>query len=134
MLKTHHPAQGRYRLTKILIVEDNENDLYLSSYILRHEGFEVITAGDGDDGIRLALEERPDLILTDLHLLNVDGYQVIQTLKSRADTKAIPIVAITVFVYPIDRQRAYDAGCDGFIEKPFVWETLVQQVRSYLPA
>ncbi|MEZ0395983.1 MAG: response regulator [Anaerolineales bacterium] len=120
-------------MAHILIIEDNENNLYLSTFILEKHGHRVTPARDGAEGIRLAEELRPDLILLDIQLPGMDGYAVAANLRGRDITAAIPIIAVTSYAMAGDRERILAAGCQGYIEKPINPETFLDQVLAHLP-
>jgi two-component system, cell cycle response regulator DivK len=116
----------------ILVVEDNAKNLKLVRDVLCHCGYDVIEAGTAEDGIKLAEEQRPGLVLMDIQLPGMDGYEAVKLLKRSANTASVPVVAVTAFAMKDDRQRALDAGFDGYIEKPISVEALRTEVRSYL--
>jgi two-component system cell cycle response regulator DivK len=118
---------------KILVIEDNEQNLYLTTFILEKHGCEVIQAREGGEGIRLAGQVKPDLILLDIQLPEMDGYQVAQALKSNPALGGVPIVAVTSYAMVGDRERILAAGCTGYIEKPINPGTFVAQVEAHLP-
>lgn len=118
--------------TKILVIEDNEQNSYLVTFILEKHDYEVIQAANGWDGISLAAQERPDLILLDIQLPTMDGYAVARELKKNELLAKIPIVAVTSYAMPGDREHALEAGCSGYIEKPINPDTFVNQVEKYL--
>jgi len=117
---------------RILVIEDNENNLYLFRTILRKSGFEVIEARDGAEGVELAVKEKPDLILMDMQLPVLDGYKATKKIKSMEETKNITIIAVTSYAMKGDREKALDAGCDGYIEKPIKHKTFVAEIKKYL--
>ncbi|MEO6446100.1 MAG: response regulator [Gemmatimonadaceae bacterium] len=116
----------------ILIVEDNEDNRIVYSTILRHHGFRVCEALDGQEGIDVARRERPDLILMDISIPVIDGWEVTQTLKCDAATSAIPIIALTAHAMPGDRQRALEVGCDGYLAKPCEPRAVLAEVNRLL--
>lgn len=118
--------------TKILIIEDNEQNMYLVNFILEKHGYEVVQAWRGDTGIQLAKEEKPDLILLDIQLPSMDGYTVARELRKLDTMKETPIVAVTSYAMPGDREQAIQAGCSGYIEKPINPETFMGEVRHFL--
>jgi len=118
---------------KILYIEDNEQNLYLVTFILEKNGYEVIAARDGLEGIKSAANILPELILLDIQLPRMDGYAVAQELRSNPDLEGIPIVAVTSYAMVGDRDKALAAGCNGYIEKPINPDTFVQQVEQHLP-
>jgi CheY-like chemotaxis protein len=118
---------------KILVIEDNEQNLYLTTFILEKHGYEVIQAREGGEGIRLAGQTEPDLILLDIQLPEMDGYQVAQALRSNPALEGVPIVAVTSYAMVGDRERILAAGCAGYLEKPINPDTFVAQVAAHLP-
>jgi CheY-like chemotaxis protein len=117
---------------KILIIEDNEQNLYLLTYILTNQGYEVISARDGRDGIRRAKNEQPDLILLDIQLPEMDGYAVARHLRAEPNIKNAPIVAVTSYAMVGDREKSMAAGCTGYIEKPIEPASFAEQVGKFL--
>ncbi len=120
-------------MKKILIIEDNEQNLYLVSFILKTHGFEICAATDGQQGIDLAEVALPDLILLDIQLPRMDGYEVARQLRQRPALAKIPIVAVTSYAMAGDRDKALAAGCTGYIEKPINPDTFIRQVEEHLP-
>lgn len=119
---------------KILIIEDNEQNLYLATFLLEKNGHEVVQARSGSEGLALATRSRPDLILLDIQLPAMDGYAVARALRQDARLRNVPIVAVTSYAMLGDRERALDAGCDLYIEKPIDPETFVAEVERALGA
>ena len=117
---------------KILYIEDNEQSLYMVTFLLEAKGYEVLQARDGKEGIEAAGQARPDLILLDIQLPSMDGYAVARILRSNADLKDTPIVALTSFAMVGDREKASEAGCTGYIEKPINPETFLGELTQYL--
>jgi CheY-like chemotaxis protein len=117
---------------KILYIEDDPFSRKLVRHILEREGYVVIEAVDGLSGFQAALDQRPDLILMDIHISGLDGHEVATKLKSMPDLADTPIVALTASKAPGDRERSLISGCDGYITKPIEQATFVQQVRSFL--
>ncbi len=117
---------------KILVIEDNEQNLYLIRYILEDCDYEVFSAWDGKEGIELAASILPDLILLDIQLPIMDGYAVARKLRENRDLADTPIVAVTSYAMPGDREKAMEAGCSGYIEKPIDLDTFEVQVGKYL--
>ena len=118
---------------KILVIEDNEQNLYLPTLILEKYGYQVIQAREGSEGIGLAGQTRPDMILLDIQLPEMDGYEVARALRSDPALVRVPIVAVTSYAMVGDRERILAAGCTGYIEKPINPDTFVAQVEAYLP-
>jgi two-component system cell cycle response regulator DivK len=117
---------------KILYIEDNLQNLYLVRFILEKHGYEVSSASDGKEGIDRAATIKPDLILLDIQLPVMDGYTVARRLRANPDLGKIPIVAVTSYAMAGDREKALDAGCSGYIEKPLNPDTFMQQVEQHL--
>jgi two-component system, cell cycle response regulator DivK len=116
---------------KILIIEDNEQNLYLITFIFKKHGYEVEAASDGRTGINMALRIIPDLIVLDIQLPVMDGYAVARSLRSYPELAAIPIVAVTSYAMVGDREKAFESGCTGYIEKPINPETFMAQVEKH---
>ena len=118
---------------KILLIEDNEQNRYLATFLLEQRGFTVTHAPDGKAGIALAARERFDLILLDIQLPGMDGYAVARALRADAGQVAVPIVAVTSYAMTGDREKAMAAGCNGYLEKPINPETFVTDIEKFLP-
>lgn len=118
---------------KILYIEDNEQNLYLVKFLLEKHGYEVFSAMDGQEGIDSVTRVQPDLILLDIQLPRMDGYAVARQLRTKQDLAGIPIVAVTSYAMAGDRDKAFEAGCNGYIEKPINPDTFIQQVEQHLP-
>jgi len=116
----------------ILMIEDNTLNRKLVEKILRPCGYRLLIAGDGQEGIEVATRERPDLILMDMGMPKVTGYEATKTLKSQPETAHITIVALTSHAMEYERERALEAGCDGYITKPIDTRVFPDQVRQYL--
>jgi two-component system cell cycle response regulator DivK len=117
---------------RILVVEDNERNLKLVRDVLQYAGYDVIAASSGEQGVALARERVPDLVLMDLQLPTMDGAEALRILRDDPLTREIPVVAVTAFVMKDDRERALDAGFDSYIEKPISVRALPDQVRGFL--
>jgi two-component system, cell cycle response regulator DivK len=117
----------------ILLIEDNEQNRYLATFLLEGRGCAVVAAGDGQLGIELAAKQKFDLILLDIQLPVMDGYQVAKALRDNPVTRSIPIVAVTSYAMMGDREKAMSAGCDGYLEKPINPETFVSEIERFLP-
>ena len=120
------------RTKRVLVVEDNENNIYLITFILQKNGYDFIEARDGAAGVELAFKEMPDLILMDMQLPVLDGYEATKRIKAMEETKDIPIIALTSFAMLGDKEKALNAGCDGYIEKPINPETIMAEIKKYL--
>ena len=117
---------------KILIVEDNEDNRDLADKVLRNKGFETVTAVDGEEAIEKAVSEKPDLILLDISLPKLDGYEVAKRLKNMEEFKDIPIVAFTAHAMKGDREKVIAAGFEGYISKPINIREFPDQVKLYI--
>jgi two-component system, cell cycle response regulator DivK len=118
----------------ILIVDDNEKNVKLARDVLRFAGFRTLEAGTAAEGISLAVEHLPDLVLMDIRLPDLDGTVAVHRLKSDGRTARIPVVALTSFAMMGDRERFMAEGFDGYLEKPISVREFPEQVRSHLPA
>ncbi len=116
----------------VLLVEDHPDNRGIYRTILEHSGLRVIEAEDGETGVRLAQQQRPDLILMDVSLPLLDGWQATRILKDDPETAHIPIIALTAHALQGDRERAVEAGCDGYIAKPAPPRDVLAEVRRRL--
>ena len=119
-------------MAKILLVEDNELNRDMLSRRLARRGFDVVVAVDGGEGIEMAKSASPDLVLLDMSLPVLDGWEVAARLKAAADTRCIPIIALTAHAMAGDRQRALEAGCDDYDTKPIELDRLLEKVHALL--
>jgi CheY-like chemotaxis protein len=119
-------------MAKILLVEDNEMNRDMLSRRLERKGFSVVIAVDGAVGIQLARTEKPDLILMDMSLPEIDGWEATRRLKASADTKHIPVIALTAHAMSDDRDKALAAGCDDFDSKPVEFTRLLEKINARL--
>jgi two-component system cell cycle response regulator DivK len=118
----------------VVIIEDNEQNLYLMRFLLEKHGFVVKEARDGGQGLALARQENPDLILLDIQLPDMDGYAVARELRKQDGLRETPIIVVTSYAMVGDREKALAAGATGYIEKPINPETFVEQLRAHVPA
>ena len=116
----------------ILIIEDNEQNLYLTRFILEQRGYKTQEARDGPAGIALAEASPPALILLDIQLPEMDGYTVARNLRNIPSLHTIPIVAVTSYAMVGDREQVLASGCDGYIEKPINPDTFINEIETYL--
>jgi len=116
----------------VLVIEDNEQNLYLITFILEKHGYPVVQARDGRQGIELATQAQPGLILLDMQLPVMDGYAVAQELRSIPALDSVPIVAVTSYAMAGDREKVMSAGCTGYIEKPINPDTFIAQVEGIM--
>ncbi|MBI3042978.1 MAG: response regulator [Betaproteobacteria bacterium] len=117
-------------MSLILIVEDNEKNLKLVRDVLQVKGYQTLEAGTAEDGIRIAREQSPDLVLMDIQLPGMNGIEALKALRADSATAAIPVIAITASVMQQDRQQIMRAGFDGFIEKPVNLRNLLDTVQQ----
>ena len=118
---------------RILIVEDQEDNRTILRDLLGKAGYDLIEAVNAEDGVALALAKRPDLILMDIQLPIMDGYEATRRIKSNAELKSVPVIAVTSYALSGEEAMARAAGCDAYIAKPFSPRQLLAKVREYLP-
>jgi two-component system, cell cycle response regulator DivK len=117
---------------RILVVEDHEENRRIIHDLLTSAGFEMIEALTGEDGVRAAEAERPDLILMDIQLPGLDGYEATRRIKANPALRSIPIIAVTSYALSGDEVKAREAGCDDYVTKPFSPRALLAKVREHL--
>ena len=117
---------------RILVVEDHEENRQIMRDLLTHAGYEMLEAHTGEDGVSAAARERPDLILMDIQLPGIDGYEVTRRIKADPGLRAIPIIAVTSYALSGDDQKALAAGCDAYVTKPFSPRALLGKIREFL--
>jgi len=120
-------------MAHILLIDDDEMILRFAEAVLLENGHGVSKAEDGEEGLRVAREDGPDLIITDMNMPKATGWDIIRTLKSDDATKAIPIIALSAHTSADNRDPAYLAGCEAYLSKPLNTEQLVKAVRDALP-
>lgn len=118
---------------RILYVEDNEDNVYVVKNRFARVGYSVLVANDGEQGVAMATAEQPDLILMDLGLPVLDGWEATKRIKAQPETRHIPIIALTAHAMAGDREKALAAGCDDFDTKPVEMPRLLEKVRALLP-
>ncbi|MBU1105170.1 MAG: response regulator [Candidatus Riflebacteria bacterium] len=116
----------------LLIIEDNEQNYYMMRYLLEKKGFKVIGAENGKLGVEAALQHKPDAILLDIQLPEMDGYAVAAELKKHADLANVPIIAVTSYAMVGDREHILAAGATGYIEKPINPDTFVAEISQFV--
>ena len=119
-------------MTKILYVEDNADNIYMLTRRLKKKGFDIIIAGDGQEGIDKAIEESPDLILMDLSLPTMDGWTATARIKEIEAVKDIPVIALSAHAMPEDRDRALKAGCSDYDTKPVDIKRLLEKISNFI--
>jgi two-component system cell cycle response regulator DivK len=117
---------------KILYIEDNFDNMTLVKRVLEIEGYEVLQAGTGQEGIAKAFASQPDIVITDINLPDIDGYMVTNKLKQDQLTAHIPVIAMTANVMEKDKETVFEAGCDGYISKPIDVDELPNQIENFL--
>ena len=117
---------------RILVVEDQEDNRRIVRDLLASVGYQMIEALDGESGVRLAEAERPDLILMDIQLPGVDGYEATRRIKANPELRAIPIIVVTSYALSGDDVKAMQAGCDAYVAKPFSPRQLLAKIREFL--
>ena len=118
---------------RILIIEDQDDNRTIMRDLLNTAGYRLIEAVDGEEGVKLAQSERPDLILMDIQLPILDGYEATRRIRASVELKSIPIIAVTSYALSGDDAKARAAGCDGYVAKPFSPRELLAKVREFLP-
>jgi two-component system cell cycle response regulator DivK len=118
---------------RVLIVEDQEDNRAILRDLLSKSGYDLIEATNGEEGVALAQSQRPDLILMDVQLPIIDGYEATRRIKSKAELRSIPVIAVTSYALSGDEAKARAAGCDAYVAKPFSPRQLLAKIREYLP-
>jgi len=117
---------------RVLVIEDHEENRRIVRLLLASAGIEMIEAATGEDGVAVAQRERPDLILMDIQLPGLDGYEATRRIKGDPATRHIPIIVVTSYALSGDDVKAFEAGCDAYVTKPFVPRDLLARIRQYL--
>jgi two-component system cell cycle response regulator DivK len=117
---------------RILVVEDNMDTYELVHFVLEKNGFETFLAVNGREGVNAAFKQKPDLIVMDMSMPDMDGWTATGLIKKDEQTKSIPLLALTAHALPGDRQRAMDAGCDEYITKPMDLDELVEAINYWV--
>jgi len=118
---------------RILVIEDQEDNRQIVRDLVTASGYELIEATTGEEGLEVAARERPDLILMDIQLPGIDGYEVTRRIKANPKLRKIPIIAVTSYALSGDDKKAFAAGCDGYVTKPYSPRLLLAKIREYLP-
>lgn len=119
-------------MKKVLVIEDNENNLYLMRFILGQLGHTVIEARDGASGVEMARTSMPDLILMDIQLPVMDGYDATRRIREEDALKEVPIIAVTSYAMPGDREKTLNAGCTAYVEKPIDPASFIKVLEKFL--
>ncbi len=117
---------------QVLIIEDQEDNRRIMTDMLNAAGFEVIEAVNGEDGVSMAQSHVPDLILMDIQLPGLDGYEATRRIKAQPDLSAIPIIVVTSYALSGDDKKAFEAGCDAYLAKPFSPRELLAKIRDFV--
>ena len=118
---------------RILVVEDPEDNRQILRDLLAHAGFDVIEVGDGEQALPAAIAHHPDVILMDIQLPLLDGYEATRRIKADPAVKHIPVIVVTSYALSGDEAKARDAGCDAYVAKPFSPKALLAKIREYAP-
>lgn len=118
-------------MAKVLIIEDNENNMELISFILEVNGETILKATNGMSGVELALSDKPDYVILDIQLPDIDGFEVLDRIRA-SEAKDIPVIAMTSYAMAGDKERMLKAGCNGYIEKPIDPEKVISQIKKIL--
>lgn len=119
-------------MSTILIVEDNEKNMKLVRDIVRHKGHATIEASTGEDGVRLAIEQQPDLILMDIQLPGIDGVEALRRIRAHSALDAVPVIAVSASVMPDDQRHIVGSGFDAFVSKPISLKPFVAVIERFL--
>lgn len=117
-----------------LVIEDNENNMELITFILKSAGYSTIGAETGQEGLRLARTQKPDFIILDIQLPDIEGTEVLKQVRAEGSIQDTPVIAVTSYAMAGDRERMLSAGCDGYIEKPIDPEKVVEYIKSIVGA
>ena len=118
---------------RILVIEDQVDNRQIVRDLVTASGYRLIEATTGEEGLDMATRERPDLILMDIQLPGIDGYEVTRRIKANPQLRQIPIIAVTSYALSGDDKKAFAAGCDGYVTKPYSPRLLLAKIREYLP-
>lgn len=118
---------------RILVIEDNDQNRYLIGFILLKNGYTLLEARSGEEGVEVAMKEKPDLIIMDIQLPGIDGLEATRQIRALEGIKDIPIIALTSYAMVGDREKALASGCTGYIEKPIDPETIMDNIKRYMP-
>ena len=122
----------KFMKQKILIIEDNEQNMYMLTYLLESNNYEVFQSFNGTEGIALAKKIKPDAILLDIQLPEMDGYAVARELRKNKELTVTPIIAVTSYAMTGDKEKAFEAGATGYIEKPIDPDTFISQMEVFI--
>ena len=117
---------------RILVIEDQEDNRQIVRDLVTASGYELVEATTGEEGLEVAAREQPDLILMDIQLPGIDGYEVTRRIKANPKLSKIPIIAVTSYALSGDDKKAFAAGCDGYVTKPYSPRLLLAKIKEYL--
>jgi two-component system, cell cycle response regulator DivK len=118
---------------RVLVVEDQEDNRRIVRDLLTSVGYEIVEAVTGEAGVNMAITHAPDLILMDIQLPGIDGYEATRRIKAQAELRQIPIIAVTSYALSGDDVKAFEAGCDAYVSKPFSPRALLAKIREFMP-
>jgi two-component system, cell cycle response regulator DivK len=116
-------------MSRALIIEDDDNNMELISFILEANGYELIKAETGNEGYESALKNKPDFIVLDIQLPDIDGFEVLKKIRTNTETQDIPVIAMTSYAMAGGREKMLAAGCNGYVEKPIDPDQVVSQIK-----
>lgn len=119
-------------MKRVLVIEDNENNMYLMRFMLEKSGYAVIGATDGTTGIEAVIKEKPDLVIMDIQLPDINGLEATKKIRKSGAAGNVPIIAVTSYAMVGDKEKTLTAGCTGYIEKPINPETFIAEIEKYL--
>jgi two-component system cell cycle response regulator DivK len=120
-------------MKRILVIEDTEDNRLILGDLLKSAGYELIDAADGLEGVAAAEREKPDLILMDIQLPGIDGYEATRRIRAIPELAKVPIIAVTSYALSGDEAKTREAGCDGYVAKPYSPRQLLAKIREFLP-
>ena len=119
-------------MSRVLIIEDDDNNMVLISFIMESHGYEILKAENGYGGYQSAIDNKPDFIILDIQLPDIDGFEVLKMIRACSDVCDIPVIAMTSYAMAGDRERMLAAGCNGYIEKPIDPDRVMNQIKQAL--
>ena len=120
-------------MKRVLIIEDTEDNMELISFVMEKNGYQTLKAETGEHGVAMIIQERPDFVIFDIQLPDIDGYEVLKRIRN-SEARDIPIIAMTSFAMTGDKERLLEAGCNGYIEKPIDPRRVNSQIKKMLDA
>jgi CheY-like chemotaxis protein len=117
-------------MKRVLVIEDDDNNYVLIGDLLQHAGYAPLRAGTGEEGVSMALADKPDFVLLDIQLPDIDGYEVLDRIRKSLPSESLPVIAMTSYAMSGDRERLLAAGCNGYIEKPIDPMRVIRQIRE----